>query len=301
MYRKIKELPPLSPLPAFEASARLLSFTRAGEELFVSQAAVSQQIRVLESNLGLKLFERGSRQIKLTDQGQKFQHTVSVALGLLEIAAKEIRDQKEAFGLTIAADISMAHMWLLPRFSLFRSEFPDIDVSILASEKESDCLKQGVDLALLYGNGSWEGFDAHMLIKEEVFPVCSPAYLDVLAAAKKASDIELTLLDLKPMRWDWVDWRQLLSLQNPFAGQKTRYYQFNSLPLLTQAVLKGQGIGLGWKSLADDYIRHGELVKPFDFSLTTNRGYYALRPATKNTSVEADQLFEWIINHSIPD
>ena len=297
----MKDLPPLSPLPAFEASARLLSFTLAAEELFVSQAAVSQQIRVLENNLGLKLFERGARRIKLTEQGQKFQHTVSVALELLENAAKEIRNQEETYGLTIAADISMAHMWLLPRFSLFRSEFPDIDVSILATEKESDCLRQGVDLALLYGNGSWDGFDAHLLIKEEVFPVCSPDYLEILAQSKINPNIELTLLDLKPMRWDWVDWRQLLSLENPFKGHKTHFYQFNSLPLLTQAILKGQGIGLGWKSLADEYIRHGELVKPFDFSLKTNRGYYALRPARRKTSLEADQLFDWIINHSILD
>ena len=300
MSNRVKGLPPLSPLPAFEASARLLSFTLAAEELFVSQAAVSQQIRVLESNLGLKLFERGARQISLTEQGQKFQHTVAVSLELLENAAKEIRGQDDAYGLTIAADISMAHMWLLPRFPLFRTEFPDVDVSILASEKESDCLKQGIDLALLYGNGSWEGFDAHLLIKEEVFPVCSPDYLDTLNATKVNPNIELTLLDLKPMRWDWVDWSQLLSIDNPFDGQKTHFYQFNSLPLLNQAILNGQGIGLGWKSLSDEYIRHGELVKPFDFSLKTNRGYYALRPANRKTSLEADQLFDWIINHSIP-
>ena len=170
MYRSKKSLPPLSQLPAFEASARLLSFTRAAQELHLSQAAISQQIKQLEDNLGVKLFKRLPRRIVLTEEGQKFQHTVAVSLELLENAAVEIRSQHDSQGLTIAADISMAYLWLLPKFPLFRKKYPDMDVSILASDQESECLKPSVELALLYGSGHWEGFDSHLIIDEEVFP-----------------------------------------------------------------------------------------------------------------------------------
>ena len=146
-------LPPLTALPAFEASARLLSFTQAAEELYVTQAAVSRQIRVLEESLGVRLFERGHRTVKLTTEGQQFQHSVAVALGLIAGSASELRGKVKSTDLTIAADHSMAHLWLLPRFPMFREAFPDIAVSILASEQETDCLKEGIDLALLYGNG----------------------------------------------------------------------------------------------------------------------------------------------------
>ena len=221
MYKSHKLLPPLSQLPAFEASARLLSFTRAAAELHLSQAAISQQIRQLEDNLGTKLFERMPRQIKLTEQGQKFQHTVAVTLELLENSAKELRSQNQNSGLTIAADISMAYMWLLPHFPQFSEAFPDIDVSVFASDRESECLKEGIDLALLYGNGNWEGFTSHLLIHEEVFPVCSPDYFaENTPCYFDARLSNHVLLDLKAERWDWIDWHQFLSKNQILLNQK---------------------------------------------------------------------------------
>ena len=296
MYEKLKQCLPLSTLPAFEASARLLSFTKAGQELHLSQAAISQQIKHLENNLGVDLFERMPRKIKLTEQGQKFQHTVSVVMELLDSSTQNLQSTNYNFGLTIAADISMAHMWLLPNFPSFGKAFPDIDVSIFASEQESECLKPGIDLALLYGNGSWDGFDAQLLIEEEVFPVCSPAYMETLSKYSHYPNFEYVLFDLNPMRWDWVDWQHLLSQHQLFKGRQVRFYQFNSMPLLTQATVNGEGIGLGWKTLVDEHLKRGELIRPFDVSLKTNRGYYVLKPVNATTTAKAQHLYDWIVN-----
>lgn len=296
MNRTRYRLPPLTALPAFEASARLLSFTQAAEELYVTQAAISRHIRVLEENLGVRLFDRSHRQIKLTEDGQRFQHVVAVALDLVSGSANELRGRQTSTDLTIAADISMAHLWLLPRFPKFRESFPDIAVSVLASEHEADCLKEGVDLALLYGDGNWPGFDATLLIREEIFPVCSPDYLKSRRAIKRPRDLaKHVLLDLRGERWDWVDWRQWLTANGAPLPDNTQVMAFNNLPLLIEATRQGQGIGLGWQSLVDAHLEDGSLVKPIDLSFRTDRGYYVLKRANIRMSPETSVLFDWVV------
>ena len=299
MLRLRRRLPPLTALPAFEASARLLSFTQAAEELYVTQAAISRQIRVLEENLGVRLFDRSHRKIELTEDGQRFQHVVAVALELVSGTANELRGQVTSTDLTIAADISMAHLWLLPRFPKFREAFPDIAVSVLASDREADCLRKGIDLALLYGNGNWPGFDATLLIREEIFPVCSRSYLrkrpSIIDPGDLAQDV---LLDLRGDRWDWVDWRQWLTEKGLPVPEDVQFLAFNSLPLLIEAACQGQGIGLGWRSLVDGLLEDGSLVKPIDMSLQTGRGYYVLRRANIRMSPETDVLFDWVVRMS---
>ena len=131
------------------------------------------------------------------------------------------------------------------------------------------------------------------------FPICSPDYLEAHPSLRfDHSLVNHVLLDLKAERWDWIDWHQFLSKNQLILNQKRRLLSFNSLPLLIQATLKGQGIGLGWKTLVDEHINSGELVKPFDLSLKTNRGYYVLRQSNKKFSSDANLLFEWILKRS---
>ena len=297
-----RRLPPLTALPAFEASARHLSFTRAAEELFVSQAAVSRQIRVLEEQLGTKLFQRFHRRIQLTDAGQRFQHAVSVSLDLIESSAAELRGQSGGSDITLGADISMAHLWLLPRFPFFREAHPEIQVSILASERESDCLKDGIDLALLYGNGHWPGYEAHLLVNEEIFPICSPEFLQARPAIERKEDLlREVLLDLKGDRWDWVDWRQWFSEQEVAIPEDVQFIGFNSLPLLVQAACRGQGVGLGWGSLVDHLLDDGSLVRPLEDSIQTGRGYYVIKRADARLPPETQVLYDWILEISEAD
>ena len=290
-------LPPLTTLPAFEASARLGSFTQAAAELYVTQAAVSQQIRVLEENLGVRLFERSHRQITLTEEGQRLQHVVAVALDMVAQAAGDLRGRITTSDLTIGADLTMAHLWLLPRFSQFREIHPELAVSVLASEQEADCLKDGIDLALLYGNGNWPGYDAHQLVREEIFPVCSPEYLRERPPIERPEDLfKGALLDLRGERWDWVDWRQWLTEKQVPIPEDAQFIGFNSLPLLIQATCRGQGIGLGWRGMVDDLLADGILVKPIDLSLTTDRGYYVLRQAGLRLSPDTKVLYDWVLS-----
>ena len=297
-----RNLPGLTALPAFEAAARLQSFTLAAEELYVTQAAISRQIRVLEESLGVRLFARSHRQVRLTEAGQRYQHAVSVALDLVETATRELRGQPDSGDLIIAADISMAHLWLLPRFPRFREAFPDIEVCILASEREGDCLRDGVHLALLYGNGDWPGFDARLLVPEEIFPVCSPAYLAAHPELKDPEDLaSQVLLDLRGERWDWVDWQQWLTETRIGLSGHPQFIAFNNLPLLVQASCRGQGVGLGWRSLVDDLLEDGSLVRPFDVSLKTGRGYYMLTRANVRMSAETKTLYDWVVEVSKGD
>ncbi len=301
MQRSRNRLPNLTALPAFEASARLLSFTQAAEELYVTQAAVSRQIRVLEENLGVKLFDRGHRQISLTRDGQRFQHAVSVALELVANSANELRGQVSSSDLTIGADISMAHLWLLPRLPRFCTEFPNIAVSILASDRESECLSDTVDLALLYGDGNWPGFDAELLLHEEIFPVCSPSFVASGQSIENPEDLlDCVLLDLKGDRWDWVDWQQWLAETGVELPESAQTLSFNSLPLLIEAARGGQGIGLGWLGLVDSMLSEGSLVCPFDHTLTTGRGYYVVKRANLRMSPKTEILYDWVMASRAP-
>lgn len=290
------QLPPMTTLAAFEASARLRSFTRASEELFITQAAVSRQIRILEQYLGVKLFDRTHRQIKLTESGQRFQHSVSVALDLLAYSAGSIRVKSTPHDLILGADLSMAHLWLMPRLPRFQAQFPEISVNILASNNEADCLKTGVDLALLYGDGNWPGFDATLLVPEEIFPVCAPVYLENSPPISDPGDfVGHTLLDLRGDRWDWVDWHHWFTkMKIPFSDD-IRSLGFNNLPLLVQAACSGQGIALGWNRLLDQHLETGELVQPLDISLKTGRGYFLVKRSGVKLTQEATVLEKWIL------
>ncbi|MEM9578609.1 MAG: LysR substrate-binding domain-containing protein [Pseudomonadota bacterium] len=293
------QLPPMTTLAAFEASARLRSFTRAAEELFITQAAVSRQIRILEDHLGVKLFDRTHRRIELTEPGQQFQHAVSVALDLLANSAGSIRAEDKAHDLTLGADLSMAHLWLMPRFPDFQARFPEISVNIKASDAEEDCLKPGIDMALLYGDGNWPGFDARLLVAEEIYPVCTPEYLKKNGPiSDPVSFLEHILLDLRGDRWDWVDWHQWLTKKDIPLSDDMRSLGFNNLPLLVQAACAGQGIALGWDRLFDRYLESGELVVPLDMSLRTGRGYFLVKRSGVKLTQEATTLENWIVESS---
>ncbi len=142
----------------------------------------------------------------------------------------------------------MAHLWLLPRLPRLGAEHPNIAASILASDRESECLGDGVDLALLHGDGNWPGFDAGLLIRKEILPVCNPEFLASEQGIGRLENLlDRLLLDLKGDLWDWVDWQQWLAEAGVELPETTQTLSFNALPLLIEAARHGQGIGLGWK------------------------------------------------------
>ncbi|MEM7563485.1 MAG: LysR substrate-binding domain-containing protein [Pseudomonadota bacterium] len=288
-------LPPLEPLIAFEAAARLLSFTRAGEELHLTQAAISQQIRSLEESLQVKLFTRSHRAVQLTNEGREYQHTVAAVLKQLAGATTDIQNTKIIRKLTIGCDQSFATQWISPKLDALREILPDTAIRMVASDDDDECLASDVQLTILHGDGNWPGLNSRLLFEEEVFPVCSPDYRQPLAQADWAEWLlESDLIDLSDSHWNWMNWRLWLGGNEVERPLGNRLLQINSYPLVIEAACNSHGVALGWRYLIDDLIQQGRLIKPFDRSLKTEYGYYLIwhDSALKDESVRA--FSDWL-------
>jgi len=293
-----KRLPPLDPLIAFEAAARLLSFTRAAEELHLSQAAISQQIRSLEDSLQVKLFTRSHRAVQLTNEGREYQHTVTAVLTQLAGATMDIQNVEFTRQLVIGCDESFATQWLSARIESLKALLPEIALRIVASDDYSVSLGPEVQVAVLHGDGNWPGFSALRLFGEEVFPVCSPNY-DHAAAGQDwlAWLLQAQLIDLADSHWNWINWRLWLGgndIDEPLAN---RNLQINSYPLVIAAACAGHGVALGWRYLVDDLIQQGRLVRPVEQSLITDFGYYLLWRDNLQQDEIVDRFRNWLLQH----
>jgi len=288
-------LPPLDPLIAFEAAARLLSFTRAGEELHLSQAAISQQIRSLEESLQVKLFTRSHRAVQLTNEGREYQHTVAAILKQLAGATMDIQNVEFAQQLVIGCDQSFATQWLSPRLSQLRQLMPAVTLRIIASDDYNESLGSEVQVAVLHGDGLWPGFQTLQLCDEEVFPVCSPEFDHELAQQDWVSWLlQAPLIDLADSHWNWMNWRLWLGGNNIDKPLGNRNLQINSYPLVIDAACAGHGVALGWRYLVDDLIAQGRLVRPIEQSLKTDFGYYFICRDNLQNDANVIRFLGWL-------
>ena len=184
-----KRLPPLNALRVFDAAARHLSFTRAADELFVTQAAVSHQIKSLEDFLGLKLFRRRNRSLLLTEEGQSYFQDIKEIFSQLTEATRKLQARSAKGALTVSLLPSFAIQWLVPRLTSFNSAYPGIDVRIQAVDRQEDKLADDVDVAIFYGRGNWPGLRVEKLYAEYLLPVCSPLLLTGDKALKTPADL----------------------------------------------------------------------------------------------------------------
>ncbi len=296
MERYPTRLPPLDSLVPFEAAARLQSFTAAARELSISQSAVSQQIRNLEASLGVALFDRVGRRVQLTHLGKEFQHTVARALSHIANATTELRSTRGRPRVTLAADQSIAWLWLMPRLPMFQRAHPEVAVRMIASDIEADCVNDAVDIAIVHGDGTWPGFHASQLFAEEVFPVCSPGYLAQAPVLKRAEDLpQHRLLHLEDDHWEWMTWRMWLTEKAVKLPSTTHGLVINSYPLVIEAAKKGQGLALGWRGLVDSEIESAALVRPLEESVCTRFGYHLVRPANREPKPETETLMHWLL------
>ncbi|MDH3760255.1 MAG: LysR substrate-binding domain-containing protein [Gammaproteobacteria bacterium] len=291
-----KRLPPLDPLIAFESAARLLSFTRAGEELHLSQAAISQQIRSLEDSLQVKLFTRSHRAVQLTNEGREYQHTVSAILKQLAGATMDIQSFEFTPQLVIGSDQSFASQWLSSRIQSLRQQLPEVALRLIASDDYDESLGSEVQVAVLHGDGNWPGFQGLKLCGEEVFPVCSPDY-DQAGAADDwvAWLLQAQLIDLADSHWNWINWRLWLSGHDIDEPLGNRNLQINSYPLVIEAACAGHGVALGWRYLVDDLIEQGRLVRPLNVSMKTEFGYYLLCRDSLQQDETVNRFRNWLL------
>ena len=291
-----KQLPTLDPLVAFEAAARHASFALAAKELNVTGSAVSQQIRTLESQLGVSLFERRHRSVHLTDRGKEFQNSVSVALMHLVNATNQVRTNDGAEQLQIATDTSIAALWLAPRLPRFEAMFPDVSARIHVTDVHTDLLNSDFQIAIVHGDGNWRGYESQPLFHEEVFPVCAPTYLDRWQGSFDTSSLsQSNLLDLEYEHWHWMNWAIWLTEMNLPLPDRPRKMRINNYPLIIDAAKRGAGIALGWRHLIDDDITNGSLVRPVEGSVKTHYAYHIAWPFNDTISPVAERFKEWLI------
>ena len=270
-----QQLPNLGALAYFESAGRHMSFSRAAEELHVTQGAVSRQIRLLEESLGAALFHRLHRAVELTPSGRRFHQAVSVALGHIQAAAELVADTSVESELTIAATHAVSSFWLIPRIPRLRENFPDLDIQVLATDTELDEIDDRFDIGIRYGTGDWSGFRTIDLGRAEIFRVCNPAYLNNCNRLEAPFDLlNSSLLHLNDSRRDWMDWPAWFAehgISGPYPRPALRV---NSYPLLIQAALEGQGIALAWNFLVDDALKAGALTIALNTRVQTHRRVY---------------------------
>lgn len=298
MSSRPEPLPPLQNLRAFEAAARLASFTAAARELCLTQGAVSRQIRTLEERLRIPLFERGDRGVRLTPEGLRYQVVVTDALHAIARATAEVAGRGGDTAVTVGTSSAIASLWLMPRLTGFRRSQPDLDIRVLASDRDFERSSDEVDLVIEYARGT--PADEHMacLFDEEIFPVCSPDYLAGRAAPTSPEALPAeTLLVLDDDHPDWMGWSEWLARAGVESRPLRHPIRINSYPTLLQAAAAGEGIALGWHHLVDDFLAAGTLEPLLRGSITAPGAFYLRTTRPVPADSPAGRLRDWFLEH----
>jgi LysR family glycine cleavage system transcriptional activator len=297
------ELPSLDLLKGFEAAARNLSFTKAGAELFVTQSAISRQVKALEEQLGVPLFRRRHRELLLTEAGQTLYKAAAEALRVLRDAAGRLGASRGGM-ITVTMTIAFASLWLVPRLTGFRRLHPQIDVRIAAANDMKDLERDGIDLAIRYCPPDAAGAGATQLFGERVFPVCAPS---VAGAGKLASPQDLSrhvLLHLEDPERDypWLNWDVWLELVDAHGVRPAGALRFSHYDQVAQAALQGQGIALGRSPLVDPWVKDGRLVPPFGRRFLSSpakaRAYFVLVSPAAAGRPEVKEFSGWLLDEA---
>jgi LysR family glycine cleavage system transcriptional activator len=270
-------LPPLSALRAFEAAARLQSFSKAAEELSVTPAAISHQIHALEEDLGVSLFNRRNRAVELTASARVLLPGLSEAFTGIQSSVRRLRAHNDTGTLNVTASPSFAGKWMVQRLHRFQAEYPDIDVRISATDTMVDLTRGDFDIAIRYGAGRYPGLVVELLMKNEVFPACSPALLRDGPPLETPADLRNHLLihdqqvDRDPLAPTWSMWLKAAGVDDAPAAHGL---SFSTNVLALEAAIAGHGVTLAYSTTAAADIAAGRLVPLFSLSLPDLFAYY---------------------------
>lgn len=262
-----KQLPPLASLLPFETAARLGSFSKAAHELHITQAAISRQIRCLEQDLGIQLFRRSNRAVFLTEDGRRFQDTLSAALHSVGEAAVSLRASTDGQRVVLLCQLCEAFHWLMPRLADFQARHPEIEIQLVTSTFPIGEFTEPFDVAMQSTGRSGGGHSLAFTAADEVFPVCSPRYLEPEKRLATRTLCNYTLLDYQAPRLDFMTWEQWLGALGHSGLVLQKRTCFDSYPLTLQAAVAAQGIALGWGRTCEALIEASVLARPFDESV----------------------------------
>jgi LysR family glycine cleavage system transcriptional activator len=292
-----RHLPPLNALKAFEAAARHESFTRAAEELCVTQGAVSHQVKALEAELGVKLFNRERQRLVITEAGRSYLEVVRDALDRIAAGTERLLQRQTAGSLTVSTSPNFASKWLVHRLGRFAQAHPSIDLRISASLHHVDFAREDVDLAIRHGDGQAPGLHVARLCVEELAPVCSPK-LRRRGGLREPSDLtHYTLLHVND-RNDWQKWIAAAGAPNV---DVSRGPVLNQASMALDAAIDGQGIALARTALAAWDLIAGRLVRPFKLALPLPYAYWIVCPKVTSKLPKIVAFRDWLLSEADAD
>lgn len=297
MHKTLRRLPSLDFLRGFEAAGRKLSFTLAAEELFLTQSALSRQVKALEDALGVALFERRHRALVLTREGADFHRTVTEKLRELAAAADALQAPQREPGLTVSTTVSFASLWLIPRLPGFRAAHPAIDVYVSADDRMVDLAKGDVDVAIRYLAHPRAPENATYLFGERFMPVASPALVKRGPKIAKPADLARHVLlhfDDPEGRTPWINWPAWLAANGAGDVKAAGAMRFSLYDQVIQAAIDGQGVALGRIPLISGVLERGLLVAPFGTRYDAPRGYYAVPAPHAARHAEVLAFVDWL-------
>jgi LysR family glycine cleavage system transcriptional activator len=284
-------LPNLNALRAFEAAGRHLSFTKAAAELNVTQAAISQRVRLLEDQLGLRLFRRMNRQLALTDEAARYHGEIRALFHGLASATERLKGRDPARLLTVSVPPSFAAQFLVPRLGRFLARHPEIEVRLDVTAREADLRRDGIDLAVRHGPGSWPDLAETRLMVEDWSPVCSPTLLQGRHALRKPADLRHHVL----LRGPTVDWQLWLAAAGVSGIDTAAGPLYDESWMAIKASIEGHGVALARTSLVADELASGHLVRPFTLRLPVEYAYYILCPPEAAALPKIKLFREWLV------
>ena len=287
-----RRLPPLNALRAFEAAARHLSFTRAAQELHVTQTAISHQIKGLEERLGVRLFRRLPRGLLLTEEAQRLLPPVRDAFDQIAAAVERLSAGGSGARLTVSVLPPFAAKWLVPRLGRFRAAHPDLDLRIGATSELVDFARDDVDVGIRMGRGIYPGLRVERLFGESLVPVCSPELRAGPHPLLRPRDLRHHVLLHDDDHADWELWLRLAGVSGvpPRRGPV-----FTDSALVVQAAAEGQGVALARRVLAAGDLAAGRLIQPFDVSIPHDLAYYLVCPEATAEQPKIAAFRSWLL------
>ncbi|TPI47646.1 transcriptional regulator GcvA [Mesorhizobium sp. B2-9-1] len=292
-----RRLPPLNALPAFEAAARHLNFSRAADELNLTHGAISRAVKHLEDQLGVQLFERATRSVRLTPVGEPYAVAVREALDQLALATQTATSRHSGSTLNVSTSDGFAGKWLVPRLYRFHRAHSDIDVRVSTTGRLTNFRGDGIDVAIRYGAGHYHGLTSEFLTGEEVFPVCSPKLLEGPYPLKHPQDLKHHTLIRDGYRIDWAAWLASAGVEgvDPNSG-----LTFDSATFAVESAVQGEGVVLGRTMLVSADLATGRLVRPFDHALKAVSSFYLVYPPEAIRQRKVKAFRDWLFSEIEP-
>jgi LysR family glycine cleavage system transcriptional activator len=292
------KFPPFAPLKSFFAAAEASESGRlraAAEQLGRTESAVSHQVRRLEEFLGVALFERHGRELRLTPAGLRFHRAIQPALATIQAATDDLMAERRRQRVTVTTPTSIAAFWLIPRMAKLQQRYPSIDLQLVATNRLCDLAREQIDIAIRYGTGQWSGLDVQLLMPELYFPIASAEFLRKHSLRDPVALLNTSRIIANALHPDeWTEWCGAHGLQPP---RTSNMITLNSAELVVPAVLDGVGIGMGRRPIIDPLLKDGRLMPLFRNRAIGKAAYYLVRPRASRGAA-ARMVVEWLIEEA---